>query len=130
MMKTTAVIRRRRLLGAALLWLGLPREAHASQCFEEFNGQVTLVTVAHFTPGNRAGSIVKEKVDVLQRILAGSAFQRSSAIESHLSAYTDPHGQPQLMITLSASYSGGYDAITALFEHPDHLSIEVTQCQA
>ncbi|UTV28233.1 hypothetical protein [Photobacterium atrarenae] len=122
--------RRFKALWAGVWFLILPLPAQASLCDVGFNGQVTLVSVAHFASGTNAGDIVKRKVEVLQGILTGSAFERSSAIEAHLSAYTDPQGQAQLMITLSAFYSGSYDAITALFNHPDHLSVDITQCQA
>lgn len=130
-MVTAGIFQRRfKVLWAGVWLLALSLPAQANSCDAGFNGQVTLVSVAHFAPGTNAGEIVKRKVEALRGILTGSAFERRSAIEAHLSAYTDPQGQAQLMITLSAFYSGSYDAITALFNHPDHLSVDITQCQA
>lgn len=121
--------RRFKALWAGVWLLALPLPVQARLCDSEFNGQVTLVSVADFAPGTHAGDIVKRKVEALRGILTGSAFERSSAIETQLSAYTDPQGQAQLMLTLSALYAGNYDAITALFNHSDHLSVDITQCQ-
>ncbi|WP_087019080.1 hypothetical protein [Thaumasiovibrio subtropicus] len=95
---------------------------------EEYNAHVTYVYVEEYTQDRNPGQILKQHVDALKRTLSGPEFERHSAINTSISFYDESEGVSNLILTLSASYTGAYEAVTELIRAKGHVSIDIGQC--
>ncbi len=94
-----------------------------------YSSQVYIVYVDDFSVGSNAGQIVKQRVDYLKGIMTGAAFEEISEISTSVSAYVEQDEITSLIISLNASYTGSYEAVSQLINSKEHISIDISQCQ-
>lgn len=123
--------------GAITAWfmvstsLMVSHSAFAADCpSKDFTTQATLIFVDHMTAEHPAGTLLKHRVSQLKAIMSHPAFEGTSTIKATLSRYrADAEEEREnLVITLQARFSGGYDAVTLLFQEKEHDSLDITQC--